>query len=483
MSADWAKPTVSSAYTAFVDEVKNRDLDLALALDPAYTTPTGVPTNAVRWSSAAIKWQKFNGTSWVDLAATYAINISGSAASASAAPWSGITGKPTSVGGYGITDAITTANIGSQSVNYAASAGSAGTATSATTAGSASTAGSADVLSAVRTNWSTKGSVGSVVGLMSWKNYGNGHVIFDASNGTSPDGGAINSTNAAVAWSGTYPTLMGWNGGSTYGVRVDSARVSDSCAGNAATASDNVKFMSTSHNGTYWAVMNWDGTYWNVTTNHGSPVRVGYADSAGGVAWGNVSGRPTNVSSFSNDSGYVTGSGRTYPRRSDGGDLNFYWSGQGGQPTWLWGGNDGNNMYVYNPSNFSVNYAASAGYAGTAGSASTAGALTTATGSAPSYSCRAWVNFNGTGTVAIRASGNVSSITDNGTGDYTVNFTTAMPDANYAVVGMADRDGNGQPLVCLALGVAPTAAACRIHVIFPGVALQDHAYNSIAIFR
>ena len=54
-------------------------------------------------------------------------------------------------------------------------------------------------------------------------------------------------------------------------------------------------------------------------------------------------------------------------------------------------------------------------------------------GSAPSYTCRAWVNFNGTGTVAIRASGNVSSITDNGTGDYTVNFTTAMLDANYSV--------------------------------------------------
>lgn len=48
--------------------------------------------------------------------------------------------------------------------------------------------------------------------------------------------------------------------------------------------------------------------------------------------------------------------------------------------------------------------------------------------------CRAWVNFNGTGTVAIRASFNVSSITDNGTGDYTVNFTTAMPDANYSLV-------------------------------------------------
>lgn len=62
---------------------------------------------------------------------------------------------------------------------------------------------------------------------------------------------------------------------------------------------------------------------------------------------------------------------------------------------------------------------------------------------ATAYGCRAWVNFNGTGTVAIRASGNVSSITDNGVGDYTVNFTNAMVDANYALVcGGISRDIN-----------------------------------------
>lgn len=55
----------------------------------------------------------------------------------------------------------------------------------------------------------------------------------------------------------------------------------------------------------------------------------------------------------------------------------------------------------------------------------------------PAFMCRAWVNFNGTGVVAIRASGNVSSITDNGVGDYSVNFTTAMPDANYSAVATA----------------------------------------------
>jgi len=53
-------------------------------------------------------------------------------------------------------------------------------------------------------------------------------------------------------------------------------------------------------------------------------------------------------------------------------------------------------------------------------------------GTAPIYACRAWVNFNGTGTVAIRASGNVSSVTDNGVGRYIINFVTAMQDANYA---------------------------------------------------
>ncbi len=59
---------------------------------------------------------------------------------------------------------------------------------------------------------------------------------------------------------------------------------------------------------------------------------------------------------------------------------------------------------------------------------------------ATAYGCRAWVNFNGTGTVAIRASGNVSSITDGGTGIYTLNFTSAMPDINYTAVASTSPD-------------------------------------------
>jgi len=71
-------------------------------------------------------------------------------------------------------------------------------------------------------------------------------------------------------------------------------------------------------------------------------------------------------------------------------------------------------------------------------------------GNAPMYACRAWVNFNGTGTVAIRASGNVSSITDNGVGDYTVNFIIAMPDTNYAIAGAATlAAGSGSGSACI----------------------------------
>ena len=70
---------------------------------------------------------------------------------------------------------------------------------------------------------------------------------------------------------------------------------------------------------------------------------------------------------------------------------------------------------------------------------------------ATAYGCRAWVNFNGTGTPAIRASGNVSSITDNGTGNYTVNFTTSMPNVNYGTAGSVGRsfastDGIGRDI-------------------------------------
>ena len=110
--------------------------------------------------------------------------------------------------------------------------------------------------------------------------------------------------------------------------------------------------------------------------------------------------------------------------------------------------------------------------------------LAAPSGSAPSYTCRAWVNFNGTGTVAIREDGNVTSITDNGTGDYTVNFTTAMPDANYAVVACPFRTSANVYGVLMQDGAAaPTTTTIRLRSgNFSGTA-TDFDYTQIAIFR
>jgi hypothetical protein len=97
--------------------------------------------------------------------------------------------------------------------------------------------------------------------------------------------------------------------------------------------------------------------------------------------------------------------------------------------------------------------------------------------------CKAWVNFDGTGTVAIRASYNVSSITDNGVGSYTVNFTTALADANYVChvsAANATDAGNLNPPA----GVDRAASSVRIDVESSGGTTQvDVALIDVAIFR
>ena len=118
------------------------------------------------------------------------------------------------------------ADINLPGVNTAGNQNTSGSSASCT--GNAATATN---LSTDRTNWVANGTISAVVGQLAWKNYGVNHTIFDASASTSPGGGAVNSTNSAVAWTATYPTLMGWNGSTTYGVRVDSCRLADT-AGN-----------------------------------------------------------------------------------------------------------------------------------------------------------------------------------------------------------------------------------------------------------
>jgi hypothetical protein len=88
------------------------------------------------------------------------------------------------------------------------------------------------------------------------------------------------------------------------------------------------------------------------------------------------------------------------------------------------------------------------------------------------YGCRAWVNFNGVGTVAIRSSGNVTSITDNGTGLFTMNFTNAMPDINYSAVGSTRRNSTSG-------GAGENNSNCGI--TFRGLSTYSTAFTTTAV--
>jgi hypothetical protein len=108
---------------------------------------------------------------------------------------------------------------------------------------------------------------------------------------------------------------------------------------------------------------------------------------------------------------------------------------------------------------------------------------------ATAYGCRAWVNFNGTGTVAIRDSGNVSSITDSGVGDYRVNFSTAMPDTDYSVVGSCQGVSGSDIVDFGSFGyggsptITPTTSQVAIGAFHYNGGSVDTAIVSVAVFR
>ena len=102
--------------------------------------------------------------------------------------------------------------------------------------------------------------------------------------------------------------------------------------------------------------------------------------------------------------------------------------------------------------------------------------------------CRAFVNFNGTtnigGFCTIRGSFNVTSVADNGTGDYTVNITTAMPDANYSAACLSGRTDNTSPSQLRAIATySQTTSAIKINTFDSATTKVDDAYVSVSIFR
>ena len=96
--------------------------------------------------------------------------------------------------------------------------------------------------------------------------------------------------------------------------------------------------------------------------------------------------------------------------------------------------------------------------------------------------CKAWVNFNSTGTVAIRAAYNVSSITDENVGAYIVNFTTALTDADFAVGASAGNGAGASRIITSGYANTPTTLTTKINVRNSAFATVDTEYVSVAIF-
>jgi hypothetical protein len=122
------------------------------------------------------------------------------------------------------------------------------------------------------------------------------------------------------------------------------------------------------------------------------------------------------------------------------------------------------------------------------GNASVTGNLSFNSGygsSSLAYGCRAWVNFNGSGTPAIRASGNINSITDNGAGNYSISFTNPLVDANYSVTGIASDTGGvgNRGLVSLYRGLSdPNTSSFRIFT-FTDTTQTDNTFICLSVFR
>ena len=101
------------------------------------------------------------------------------------------------------------------------------------------------------------------------------------------------------------------------------------------------------------------------------------------------------------------------------------------------------------------------------------------------FKCRAWVNFNGTGTVAIRAAGNLSSVVDNGTGDYTILFENVFPDANYSLITSTAGENSTNTASSNAFrdyDTSLTASSARVTTVNNTNSTADRDV-SVAIFR
>lgn len=194
--ADHSKPLTTSTYANFVSELDARLDELTLGLDPATTSPTNLATNAIRYNSAATKWQKWNGSTWSDLAATYAISVTGSAGT--------VTNGVVTTGSYADPAWLTSLAGSKISGNIAGNAGTATTLATARTINGVSFNGSANISLNLNTS-------------LTFNNGGSGSASGAGFNGSTATTISYNSVGAPSATgagaSGTWAINISGNAG------------------------------------------------------------------------------------------------------------------------------------------------------------------------------------------------------------------------------------------------------------------------------
>ena len=195
-NANWSNPTLTSTYTNFVTEVKNRDEDLALQFDG--TTSTNIPTNTIRWDSTANRWKKWNGSSWVELTSTYALTALSTTGNATVGTTLNVTGAATLSSTLAVTGAVT----GSSTVSGTALVPTAATVPTVGTFLPAANTVAIATASTERVRFGPAGQVG-----IAGANYGTaGHVL------TSGGASAAPSWTAVAAASDPLPSQTGNSG-------------------------------------------------------------------------------------------------------------------------------------------------------------------------------------------------------------------------------------------------------------------------------
>jgi hypothetical protein len=573
--ANWSNPLLTSTYTNFVTEVKDRDTDLALQFDG--TTSTNIPTNTIRWNSSANRWQKWNGSSWAELTSTYALTglsttgnaaiggtVSGTALipTANTAPTNGVylpnantVGIATNSAGRVFVDATGRFGVGTSTpgtaIDVTAAAGSATAGNiriAPSTAGQArfhlfnggataewlfgqktstdhdfklskSVAGSeTDYLTVTTSGFvgigtTSPGSLLDVNGAITARGDGSNVALYMPGSTALRNTGTASTTYLDLATGSASHGEFVVRSSNTYAerLRIDSSgQLIIAAKGNGVTNGTiyNVPYTGGQANavsqvlqvatGTANALARITLSTADLASNNSSFITFATSSGGSGSPAGDLTAERLRITS-SGRVGIGTASpstsleiqlaaasatsGNVYVVPPTAGQARYRLYNTGGTAEWIFGqktGTDHDFKLSKLIAGSEVDYLA----------VTTAGILQFDSGygsNANAYGCRAWANINAGATPSIRASGNVSSVTDagSGVGDFLVSFTTAMPDANYAAVVTAGGAGTlASANAAMGWAAVYATGSVRIGITDNNTDTNvDTDYLNVAIFR